>query len=104
MQSTFDAKGQGMNLLVSRVRHSHLVIWLALIAPSLRHSSYNRHRLFLMQLFDFAVTEKIIEKSPFDAEIQVVLPGRRHRDTINRDRIHRAPAGCQRDDSPPHLE
>ncbi len=56
-----------MSLLVSRVRHSHLVIWLALIAPALRHSSYNRHRLFLIQLFDFAVTETIIEKSPFDA-------------------------------------
>ena len=69
MQATFDAKGQGMNLLVTRVRHSHLVIWLALIAPSLRHSSYNRHRLFLMQLFDFAVTETIIEKSPFDVEM-----------------------------------
>ena len=62
-------KGQGMSLLVSRVRHSHLVIWLALIAPALRHSSYNRHRLFLIQLFDSAVTETIIEKSPFDPEM-----------------------------------
>ncbi len=69
MQTTFDATGQGMNLLVSRARHSHLVIWLALIAPTLRHSSYNRHRLFLIQLFDFAVTETVIEKSPFDAEM-----------------------------------
>jgi integrase len=75
MRETFDAKGQGMNLLVSRVRHSHLIIWLATIygneesGPKMRHSTYNRHRLFLIQLFDFAVTETIIEHSPFDAEM-----------------------------------
>ena len=69
MRTTFDAKGQGMSLLVSRIRHSHLVIWLALVAPTLRHSSYNRHRLFLMQFFDFAVTETIIANLPFDAKM-----------------------------------
>lgn len=69
MRTTFDAKGQGMGMLASHVRHSHLAIWLALIAKNLRHSSYNRVRLFLMQLFDFACTETLIEKSPFDESL-----------------------------------
>ena len=69
MRELFDARGQGINLLVSRVRHSHLAGWLALLDADLRHSSYNRHRLFLMQLFEFAVAETIIDKSPLDPEL-----------------------------------
>ena len=69
MRELFDARGQGINLLVSRVRHSHLAGWLALLDADLRHSSYNRHRLFLMQLFEFAVAETIIEKTPLDPEL-----------------------------------
>lgn len=68
MRESFDARGLGIDLPVGRVRHSHLVIWLALVGRGLRHSSYNRHRLFLRQLFEFAVAETIIATSPFDEE------------------------------------
>lgn len=55
-----------MTTFVSRVRHSDLVEWLGIEAPRLRHSSYNRYRFFLRQLFDLAVSDRIIARSPFD--------------------------------------
>lgn len=69
----FDALGKGMELPVAKIRHSHLVLWLNTISISddgkaLRNSSYNRHRLFLMQLCHFAEIELKIA-NPFDVEL-----------------------------------
>jgi integrase len=66
----FDSTGKGMGLPVAKVRHSHLMFWLNAIAAGadgkpLRNSSYNRHRLFLMQLCRFAAIELKIA-NPFD--------------------------------------
>ena len=61
-RARFDALDKGMTLHWSRVRHSHLVLWLNSVEKgedgnSLRNSSWNRHRLFLMQLCTFAEVE-----------------------------------------------
>jgi integrase len=79
-RQNFDLLGRGMAMPVTRASHSQLVIWLNWIAKSedgapLRHSSYNRHRLFLMQLFKFAEVEGVISRSPFDPT-QIPAKGR----------------------------
>ena len=54
-----------LDIRVSRIRPSMLDEWLAKQEPNLKNSSYNRVTLFLKQLFDFAVNDRIIAESPF---------------------------------------
>lgn len=79
-QSTFPRK---METLVADVRHSDIATWLAGIQmgnrlaggsrrdakrrakESLRHSSFNRVRLFARQLFEIAEADGAVKKSPF---------------------------------------
>jgi integrase len=42
------------------VRASHLNGWLALHESRLKHSSYNRYAAFLKQLFEIAVTDRVV--------------------------------------------
>ena len=58
-----------MDQMVSRVKPSDVSTWLAGIAKSgVRHSTYNRFRQFLRQLFLLAVNDGVISKSPFIEE------------------------------------
>ncbi len=45
---------------------SHLNEWLAQHEGRLKHSTYNRYAGFLRQLFEIAVTDRLIAESPFD--------------------------------------
>jgi len=55
----------GLGLRVSQIRPSMLDEWLANEEPGLKSTSYNRYTLFLKQLFDFAVKDRIVAESPF---------------------------------------
>jgi integrase len=55
----------GLDIRVSRIRPTMLDAWLATLEPRLKNSSYNRYTLFVKQLFDMAVNDKIIAESPF---------------------------------------
>lgn len=55
----------GMHGKVGDVRPSHLSEWLAKHEGRLRHTTYNRYAGFLKQLFQIAVSDRIIAKSPF---------------------------------------
>lgn len=55
----------GMDIRVSQIRPSMLDEWLAKQEPNLKNSSYDRVTLFLKQLFDLAVNDRIIAESPF---------------------------------------
>ena len=55
----------GMNIRVSQIRPSMLEEWLDVQEPELKASSFNRYSLFLKQLFDLAVNDRIIAESPF---------------------------------------
>ena len=55
---------QDVNIRVSRIRPSMLDIWLSTLEPNLKSTSYNRYTLFLKQLFDLAVNDRIIAESP----------------------------------------
>ncbi len=57
--------GYGLDIRVSKIRPSMLDEWLAKAEPNLKASSYNRYTLFLKQLFDLAVADKMIAESPF---------------------------------------
>jgi integrase len=56
----------GLDIQVSRIRPSMLDEFLAKIEPGLKNTSYNRVGLFLKQLFDLAVADRIIAESPVD--------------------------------------
>lgn len=55
----------GLDIRVSRIKPTMLDEWLAKVEPHLRHSSYNRYTLFIKQLFEIAVGDKIISESPY---------------------------------------
>jgi integrase len=55
----------GLDIRVSRIRPTMLDAWLAGLEANLKNSSYNRYTLFIKQLFDMAVNDKIIADSPF---------------------------------------
>ncbi len=54
-----------LDIRVSRIRPSMIDEWLAKQEPKLMNSSYDRVTLFLKQLFDLAVNDRIIAESPF---------------------------------------
>jgi Site-specific recombinase XerD len=56
----------GLDIQVSRVRPSMLDEFLAKVEPDLKNTSYNRVGLFLKQLFDLAVADRIIAESPVE--------------------------------------
>ncbi len=66
-----------MDTLVSRVRHGDLVQWLGNLPKKMRHSTWNRYRLFVAQLFALAVTEHVIAKNPFD-EGKIAVKKKQH--------------------------
>jgi integrase len=56
----------GMEQMVSRVKPSDISLFLAVIANSgVRNATYNRYRLILRKLFQFAVDDRVIAQSPF---------------------------------------
>ena len=55
----------GLDIQISRIRPSMLDEWLAKHESHLKNSSYNRVTLFLKQLFDLAVNDRIIAETPF---------------------------------------
>jgi len=55
----------GLKIRVSDIKPSMLDEWLAQIEQKLKNSSYNRYTLFLKQLFEVAVGDKMIAESPF---------------------------------------
>lgn len=55
----------GLDIRVSRIRATMLDEWLAKVEPDLKHSSYNRYTLFIKQLFELAVRDKMIPESPY---------------------------------------
>ena len=55
----------GLDIEVREIRPSHLDEWLALQEARLKNTSYNRYAGCLKQMFDIAVNDRIIAKSPF---------------------------------------
>lgn len=55
----------GFDVEVRDIRPSHLDEWLAQQEARLKNSSYNRYAGCLKQLFDIAVSDRIIAESPF---------------------------------------
>jgi integrase len=54
----------GLDIRVSDIKPSMLDEWLAQHETSLKNSSYNRYTLFLKQLFEVAVGDRMIAESP----------------------------------------
>lgn len=54
----------GLDIRVSKIRPSMLDQWLAQHERELMNSSYNRYALFLKQLFEVAVDDRMITESP----------------------------------------
>ncbi len=54
----------GLNYQVRNIRPSQLDEWLAIQAPRLRNTTYNRYAGFLKQLFAIAVKDRVIVESP----------------------------------------
>lgn len=54
----------GLDLRVSEVKPSMLDEWMAQHEGGLKNSSFNRYGLFLRQLFELAVADKMIAESP----------------------------------------
>jgi integrase len=54
----------GLDIQVSKIRPSMLDEWLAPQETNLKNSSYNRYTLFVKQLFDLAIGDKMIAESP----------------------------------------
>jgi integrase len=64
--SRFESEfGLTMDTMVSRVKPSDVESWLAKVGDGLRHSSYNRFRQFVRQLFQLAVDDRVVAQSPF---------------------------------------
>lgn len=55
----------GLDIRASQIRPSMLDEWLAKVEPHLKNSSYNRYTLFLKQLFEIALADKMISESPY---------------------------------------
>lgn len=55
-----------LDIRVSKIKPSMLDEWLAKLEPNLKNSSYNRMTLFLKQLFELAMNDKVIAESPFE--------------------------------------
>ncbi|MGA3171763.1 MAG: tyrosine-type recombinase/integrase [Chthoniobacteraceae bacterium] len=58
-----------METLVARVRNSDIAAWLGVVGQSRRASTRNQYRAFVRSLFDFAVSDTVIAKNPFDPKI-----------------------------------
>lgn len=57
----------GLDIRVSKIRPSMLDEWLAALEANLKNTSFNRYTLFLKQLFDMALADKIVAESPFNS-------------------------------------
>ena len=58
--------GFGLELIVSEVKPSMLDEWLAQFESELMNSSYNRYTLFLKQLFEIALADRMTTESPVE--------------------------------------
>ncbi len=58
-----------MHTLVARVVNSDLAVWVGLVGKGKRPSTRNQFRAFARALFDFAVSDTVIAKNPFDPKI-----------------------------------
>jgi hypothetical protein len=56
----------GLNMQVGEIKPSHLNEWLARHEGRLKNTSYNRYAGFLKQLFEIAIGDRMIAKSPFE--------------------------------------
>ncbi len=56
--------GYGLDICVSDIRPSMVDEWLAAQEPDLMNSSYNRYALFIKQLFEVAMRDKMIAEAP----------------------------------------
>jgi integrase len=56
----------GLNMQVGEIKPSHLNEWLAQHEGRLKNTSYNRYAGFLKQLFEIAIEDRMIAKSPFE--------------------------------------
>jgi integrase len=65
--NSFKADWQhGLDVRVSKIKPSWLSEWLAKKEPGIAATTFNRCGLFLKQLFDVAVTDKMIANSPLE--------------------------------------
>jgi integrase len=58
-----------METLVARVVNSDIATWVGLVGKGKRPSTRNQFRAFARALFDFAVSDTVIPKNPFDPKI-----------------------------------
>ena len=58
-----------METLVARVHNSDIAAWVGLVGKGKRPSTRNQFRAFARALFDFAVSDTVIAKNPFDPKI-----------------------------------
>ena len=58
-----------METLVARVVNSDIATWVGLVGKGKRPSTRNQFRAFARALFDFAVSDTVIAKNPFDPKI-----------------------------------
>ena len=58
-----------METLVARVHNSDIAAWVGLVGKNKRPSTRNQYRAFVRTLFDFAVSDAVIVKNPFDPKI-----------------------------------
>ncbi len=58
-----------METLVARVLNSDIATWVGLVGKNKRPSTRNQFRAFARALFDFAVSDTVIAKNPFDPKI-----------------------------------
>lgn len=58
-----------MDTLVARVLNSDIATWVGLVGKGKRPSTRNQFRAFARALFDFAVSDTVIAKNPFDPKI-----------------------------------
>jgi integrase len=56
----------GLDIRVSSIRPSQLDEWLATNENRLKHSSYNRYCGLLKELFEIAVSDRMVVESPFE--------------------------------------
>ena len=58
-----------MDTLVARILNSDIATWVGLVGKDKRPSTRNQFRAFARSLFDFAVSDTVIAKNPFDPKI-----------------------------------
>ena len=58
-----------METFVTRVLNSDIAAWVGLVGKDKRASTRNQFRAFARALFDFAVSDTVIGKNPFDPKI-----------------------------------